>query len=353
MKEQNYDVLEDQIDESAEQLVGPSPKSLGKVRKEVIGAPGELDSVEKSRLSEFASRSTKLIESAQQLAHPSTKLPISDGWIPINREEMGTRSLFYPEDWVFYVKPATVQTIKNWTAVDEERPEVVLQVLNEIVRSSVKIESNLGSVSWKEINTWDQFWFILKVREVTFSKGESKVEFEDECSNCGNLITYTLGPSTLLFDLPDEELIQNYWRGNCWEIDPREYEVDHEPIRLYNPKLGANEIIIQWAQIQGRQNKKIDEQFLNYLLWCFPRPPKDVQMLDLQVKKIKKEYDSWDLDMFNLMKDILVNLPVNPSENLRETCEHCGGEAISQVRFPSGLKALFNTGGGKKFGSRS
>ena len=71
-------------------------------------------------------------------------------------------------------------------------------------------------------------------------------------------------------------------------------------------------------------------------------------MLDLQVKKIKKEYDSWDLDMFNLMKDILVNLPVNPSENLRETCEHCGGEAISQVRFPSGLKALFNTGGGKK-----
>ena len=179
------------------------------------------------------------------------------------------------------------------------------------------------------------------------------MEFEDECSNCGNLITYTLGPSTLLFDLPDEELIQNYWRGNCWEIDPREYDVDHDPIRLYNPKLGANEIIIQWAQIQGRQNRKIDEQFLNYLLWCFPRPPKDVQMLDLQVKKIKKEYDSWDLSMFNLMKDILVNLPVNPSENLRETCEHCGGEAISQVRFPSGLKALFNTGGGKKFGSRS
>ena len=219
MKEQNYDVLEDQIDDT--------PKSLGKVRKEVIGAPGELDATEKSRLSEFASRSTKLIE--------STKLPISDGWIPINREEMGTRSLFYPEDWIFYAKPATVQTIKNWTAVDEERPEVVLQVLNEIVRSSVKIESNLGSVSWKEINTWDQFWFILKVREVTFSKGESKVEFEDECSNCGNLITYTLGPSTLLFDLPDEELIQNYWRGNCWEIDPREYVVDHDPILLYIP----------------------------------------------------------------------------------------------------------------------
>lgn len=345
MKEQNYDVLEDQIDESAEQLAGPSPKSLGKVRKEVIGAPAELDTSEKDSLSQFASRSSSILE--------NRRTPITDGWIPINREEMGTRSLFYPEDWVFYVKPATVQTIKNWTAVDEERPEVVLQVLNEIVRSSVKIESNLGSVSWKEINTWDQFWFILKVREVTFSKGESKVEFEDECSNCGNLITYTLGPSTLLFDLPDEELIQNYWRGNCWEIDPREYEVDHEPIRLYNPKLGANEIIIQWAQIQGRQNKKIDEQFLNYLLWCFPRPPKDVQMLDLQVKKIKKEYDSWDLDMFNLMKDILVNLPVNPSENLRETCEHCGGEAISQVRFPSGLKALFNTGGGKKFGSRS
>ena len=32
MKEQNYDVLEDQIE--------PSPKSLGKVRKEVIGALG-------------------------------------------------------------------------------------------------------------------------------------------------------------------------------------------------------------------------------------------------------------------------------------------------------------------------
>ena len=346
MSKQDYDVLEQEIGDAGAQPTN----SLGKVsRKEITGGHSDLGADEEASFEAFRDRSNSTIAAREK----ERSTPLTDGWILVDRDEMGIRSKFYPSDWKFYIKPATVQTIKNWTAVDEERPEVVLQVLNEIIRSSVKVETDEGAGSWKDINTWDQFWFIMKVREATFSKGESKVEFEDECSNCGSMMTYTLTPQSLAFDYPDEEIIDHHWLGNRWEIDPEEYGVQAPLITLYNPRLGSNTIVVEWAQSQARMNKKVDEQFLSYLLWTLPRTPKSVQALDIHVKKVKKEYDGWSLEMFNLMREILANLPVNPSENLQQPCPHCGAEVTSAVRFPSGLKVLFNTTPTRKFGSRA
>ena len=44
---------------------------------------------------------------------------LREGWIPVNRELMGTRSYFYPQDWEFRIRPATVEAIRNWSNVDE------------------------------------------------------------------------------------------------------------------------------------------------------------------------------------------------------------------------------------------
>ena len=343
-KSQDYEVLSDQIGDFG----GDAP--IGKLKhKESYGGKTELSKDEEMEMEKFLSRSRKHSEKLHE------ETAITDGWIPIDRTEMGQRSDFYPETWEFFIRPATVQAIKNWTAIDEERPDVLNNVFNEIIKTCVKINPHDGTTaSWTQINSWDRFWFILKVREYTYVQGQSKVEFQDECSECSEEIDYNLTASGLFYEFPDQELIDTYWTGKSWVIDPREYDVDEAPITLYTPTLGRDIAIIDWATAKYRQdNKKPDEMFINFLMWLLPKPSKDMQMLDRQISQIYKNYKKWSIDMFTFMSDVIRNITINQSEKLRVKCPYCGQEATSNVQFPNGIKVLFETKtSAKKFGSR-
>lgn len=328
--------------------LGGENTGLGKLQhKSAYGQKDDLNESERESLAAFLDKGKKMKEEIETVE-------ISSGWIPINKDEMGIRSQFYPETWEFYVKPATMSAIKNWTAIDESRPDQVNKVFDEIIKQCVKIDTHATQgAGWAQVNSWDRFWFILKVREYTFGMGENKVEFTDECAECGQEISYKLTADALHYEFPDDNLIQDYWNGKEWEIDPTEYEVEHEPIKLYTPKLGKDEKIIDWAVQKQREGGKIDETFIEFLVWLIDKPSKDLSMLDRQIQKIYKEYKEWDVDMFTFMRDVIKNITINPSENLSTRCPHCGQETISGVQFPDGIQALFGSNKPrKKFGSR-
>lgn len=350
---QDYDQLESQIGDfgSVQDETTNVPEKMnyfGKSKDEMLSDKEREDMnrfIEKSDKNSFFNKKER--DSEQEITS------ISDGWIPVDREEMGIRSQFYPEDWVFYIRPATVQAIKNWTAIDEERPDIVNNVFNDIIRTCVKIQTNNSSVSWQNINSWDRFWFTLKIREMTFVTGEQKIEFEDTCSECDEDLTYTLRSENLFYEFPDEDLIENYWNGANWVIDPSEYDLDSPTITLYTPTIGKDQAIIDWATAKVRAGGKIDETFITYLVWLLPKASKDTAMLDRQIQKLYKEYKNWDVDTFSFMQDVIRNITINPSEKLRQTCPHCGAEVTSNVQFPNGIKAIFNVATKvKKFGSR-
>ena len=322
---------------------------LGKLRnKAAYGQKEDLEASEQESLNRFLNK-------GKQLKEETEIVDISKGWIPVNRDSLGIRSQFYPENWEFFVKPATMNAIKNWTAIDESKPDQVNRVFNEIIKQCVKIDTHtLQGAGWTNVRSWDRFWFILKVREYTFAQGENKIEFEDECNECGQVIQYNLNADALHYEFPDEDLINNYWNGTEWVIDPAEYEVDHEPITLYTPTLGKDTAIIDWATAKAHAGQKLDETFIEFLVWLLDKPSKDMQMLDRQIKKIYKDYKEWDVDMFTFMKDVIKNITINPSENLTTRCPHCGQETVSGVQFPNGIQALFvnSEKPRKKFGTR-
>lgn len=350
MTDNDYNALEEQIgDAGAEQPQEQEQVGLGKLKHpEIYGQKAQLSEEEKQSMEAFQSRARKAREQKAETMN------IGDGWIPINREEMGIRSQFYPADWDFFVKPAAVSAIKNWTSIDENIARDLYNVLNEIIRTGIRIDTHSPvGAGWAKINTWDRFWFVMKVREATFVKGETKIEFEDACSECDAPIIYTLTSDALFYEFPDEELIDKYWNGTCWEIDPQEYDVDHEPIKLYTPTLGKDEAIIEWATAKAQAKQKVDENFVNFLSWMLPKYVKDADVMNKQIEKAYKEYKSWTIDMHEFMLDVVRNLTINPSETLRVTCPNCGQEATSTVQFPNGVKALFRTESkAKKFGSR-
>ncbi len=367
-------ILEQQIGNLGSEPNDPqtTPKGLGKLtHKAAYGAKEALTEQERAERGGFLSRSANKMQSFKGkhgVENDSTNVEdssvryaddfsvsISDGWIPIDRKEMGMRSLFYPQSWKFYVRAATVNSIKNWTAIDENRADELNRVFNDIIKTCVKIETtDINKASWDMINSWDRFWFILKIRECTFVKGESKVEFEDSCSECNEDIIYTLTSHSLYYDYPDEDIIEKYWDGTKWVIDPSEYGLKtDESITLYIPKILKDDAIIEWATNKVRNKQKIDETFVKYLVWLLDKPAKDIQMLDRQIQKIYNDYKKWDLDTFAFITDVIDNININPSERLKTVCPSCSREATSTVQFPNGIKALFAVKTAiKKFGSR-
>lgn len=356
MKNENDELLKNQIGNIGG--IEEQVNSLeGKKLKHTPGAQKELSREQDEEMQEFLtrSRSRSKIAKHEDIEIQSSFPRISEGWNEIDRIELGIRSQFYPDDWSFYIRPATVDAIKNWSAIDEERIDVLNTVFNDIIRSCVSIKSATGNIPWSRINSWDRFWFILKVRELTFKQGEAKIEFSDTCSECEQELLYSLNPKSLFYEFPDDEIVNKHWNSSerIWYIDPSDYSLDRSPIRLYIPTLEKDQAILDWGIAKARANKKLDQTFLRFLPWMLSKVPKDAQVLDKFIMECYQVYKSWDVDMFEFMDEVVRNITINPSEKLRQVCPHCGEEVVSNVRFPNGVRALFKTEAKHtKFGSR-
>ena len=114
-------------------LGGEETKSLalGKLQhKAAYGGKEDLNNDEQESLNKFLNK-------GKQLKEQEELINISDSWIPIDKEDLGIRAMFYPESWEFFIKPATMKAIKNWTAIDESRPDQVNKVFNEIIKQLI------------------------------------------------------------------------------------------------------------------------------------------------------------------------------------------------------------------------
>lgn len=351
MNKDENNILEEQIGNAGgEETVG-----LGHI-DHFPGQKERLDKEEQESLDRFNKQTSHLRLGEGFAERNGMSADIREGWIPVDRESFGIRSQFYPADWEFRIKPATVEAIKNWSSIDEENLASTNTVFNEIIKSCVSIVTPNGNVPAFKMNSWDRFFLILKVREYTFAKGENTISYNEECDMCGHELTYTLRSEDLFYEFPDEDLVEKYWdqEERCWVIDPKEYDVrGYGVVKLYVPTLEKDDAIVKWAYAQAQQDKQLQEAFIKFLPWMLDRAPKDPTLLDKKIKECKREFKSWDNDMFLFMEDVLKNITINPSEKLTQKCPNCGEEVSAAVRFPNGISSLFTIQGRhKKFGSK-
>lgn len=346
----DYDVLETQLDDATESSLGKLQYNQGTPKL----SPNEMDEA-KAFLERSRTQGKKRIIGLNDFEDDIPTDNIKDGWIPISREELGERSKFYPSRWEFRVRPASVESIKNWSAIDDARPDQVNSVYNELIKSNISIRDGETPISYNHINSWDRFYFIMKTRDYTFAKGESKLEFKDECPECSEEVTFNLTAQSLAFEFPDEDITDKFWDGEMreWRISPSEYDVDYEDITLYLPTIGKEEMILQYAISQVQQGKKIDETFIKFLPWLMKNASKNIETLESQINLVKRQYNKWTVDMFMFMQDVIKNIEVKPLESLTAKCPVCGSEVTSTIKFPSGIKHLFiGENKHRKFGSK-
>lgn len=280
---------------------------------------------------------------------------IRDGWMDVDKRLFGDRIKFYPDDWEFRIRPATVEAIRNWSTIDDENPNSVDDVFNEILKTCFTIITPRGPLPWGNLRSWDRFFVILLIREYTFINGESKVEFSEDCPNCENAVTFNLTSQSLMYDLPDSDVMKYYSsETQTWLIDPNEYEVEWpEPIELYLPTLEKDANIKAWLIDRVQNKKKIDNVFIKFLPWLAPKISKDLTIAQRQIREYEIKFRSWDTEMFSFMNEVIDNISVVPSSKLIETCPVCGEEVTAEITFQDGIRSLFNMASGrKKFGKK-
>ncbi len=270
-----------------------------------------------------------------------------EGWLPVDIALLGKRATYYPEDWQFRIRPATVEAIRNWSNIDDENPNSVDEVFNEVIKSCVAIIGAGGKpIPWGNLSDWDRFFFLCLTREYTFRNGERKIKYTDYCPECDNEIEFELTSQSLMYDFPDEEVMKYYDRENrCWYIDPAEFGIEgEEPIQLYIPTLEKDAAIKAWliARLQENRNFKIDQTFLRFVAWMTPKISKDATIAARQIRELNLKYKSWNEEMFSFMDDVIRNIIVTPSNKLVINCPICGEEVTSNIRFPNSIKELFS-----------
>jgi len=280
---------------------------------------------------------------------------VRDGWMDVDKRLLGERAKFYPEDWEFKIRPATVEAIRNWSTIDDENPNSVDDVFNEILKYCLTIVTPTGNLPWGNVRSWDRFFFVLLIREYTFVNGENKVEFTEDCPSCDNPVTFRLTSQSLLYDLPDPDIMKYFSQEEQnWLIDPEEYNVNWpENIVLYLPTLEKDANIKAWLIDRVQNNKKVDNVFVKFLPWLAPKISKDLTIAQRQIREYEVKFKSWDTDMFSFMDEVINNITVVPSTKIIETCPTCGEEVTAAISFQDGIRSLFNMASGrKKFGKK-
>ena len=277
-----------------------------------------------------------------------------DGWIDVPKDFLGDRAKFYPENWEFRIRPATVDAIRNWSILDEESANSIDDVFNEIVKSCFQIRTMHGLLPWGNLRSWDRFFILMLIRQYSFVVGESKIQYTEDCPECDNGVTFVLDSTTLRYDLPDPEVMKYYDRDSCtWMVDPAEFDVEGEPIVLYLPTLEKEANIKAWIIDRIQNKKKVDTVFIKFLPWMAHKISKDTTIASRQIKELELKFKSFDTEMFSLMNDIINNIMVAPSTKLITTCPTCGEEVTANIRFPNGVRELFDVKRtGKKFGKK-
>lgn len=281
---------------------------------------------------------------------------IREGWIPVDEKLLGDRMKFYPKDWKFRIRPATVEAIRNWSTIDDQNIISVDDAFNEVLKSCLSISTPQGPLPWGNVRSWDRFFFVLLIREYTFIQGERKMEYDEDCPNCDNPVKFNLTSNSLMYDMPDEDITSRYFdtETQTWIIDPEEYDLPMtDPIVFYLPTLDKDAAIKQWLITRAQEKKKVDNVFMKFLPWMAPKISKDETIAARQIREYELKYKNWDTETFAFMNEVINNIQVMPLSKLKTVCPICGEEVTADVRFPNGINALFTISSGrKKFGKK-
>ena len=269
-----------------------------------------------------------------------TKLPIANqlGWIPLPLTDLPTQGLFYPKGTVVAIRSATGGEIRHWSTLQEDdgSPNYLSSLddmLNYVIERCVTIKTegdNAGTIlSWKDIKEVDRFYIILAIQELTFPKGENKLQVKvsdtKKVDVRKEMVHYISFDSALMkyYDEDTRSFILEFKSGKKLELNI--------------PSVGVTQWLKQYVFRKQRMQEFFDEDYLNFapfivLQWR--------GLNDDTYSKYVEDSHAWDVTTVSLLVHVkqLFSDTINPV--IRYTDEG-GAEQTAPLNFQGGFKSLF------------
>lgn len=249
------------------------------------------------------------------------------GWQPIPTKDLPTQGLFYPEGTVFSVRAASVAEIRHWSTLNEGDISSIDDMLNYVIERCVTIKST-GPSSWKDIKEIDRFYLLLAVRELTFVKGENKLQVKVSETN-------KLDVSKEMIDYIniDEQLMKYYDSSQrCFVLKFK----SGKELKIDIPSVGVTQFLKNYINRKQQNQESIDEDYLNFAPFII----RDWRGLnDISYRQYVMDSNGWDKIQISMMTHIRQKFidTINP---VIKYTEEGGAERTAPLNFLGGIKSI-------------
>jgi len=254
------------------------------------------------------------------------------GWIPLKIEDLPTRGLFYPQDTTIAIRSALGSEIRHWSTLQEDDYSALDDMLNYIIERCITIKStspNAPHLSWKDIKEVDRFYVILAIQELTFPKGENKLQVAISDSKKINVIKDMINYISL-----DPKLMKYYDEvDRCFTLTFKNGKV----VKVDIPSVGVTQWIKNYIIRKQRRQEFIDEDYLAFAPFVIRNWR---GLTDDVYTKFVEESHNWDNATISLLVHIkqLFADTINPVIKYQD---EGGAEQVAPLNFQGGIKSIF------------
>ena len=278
---------------------------------------------------------SRLVEERKQRRDDTLNMASEIGWKNIPIINLPSKGVFYPDGTEISIRAASVQEIRHFSTIDPEDLIDIDDKLNFIIDKCIRIRTNVGIATYKDILEVDRFSLIFAVRELTFKNGENKLQMNMNCPVCGNTDLIDINKNNFNFFTLDYRL-EPYF-----DMDKKSISLkinDGSIVDLYIPTLGVTNYIKNLVRTKQQRKEYFDKTFLKIAPFLFNNWR---AISDKTYNKVNEETMMWSVKKMSVVVGVIDLLQESINPNIEHTCTSCGGDVKQPLDFQGGIKSLF------------
>ena len=262
-------------------------------------------------------------------------LPLGNqiGWIPLPIEDLPTKGLFYPLETGIAIRSASGAEIRHWSTLQEDDLSALDDMLNYIIERCVTIKSKAEQgeyLSWKDIKEVDRFYLLLAIHELTFPKGENKLQIKISDTKKIDVKKDMVNYISL-----DPKLMRYYdERERCFVLT---FKDSGKTLKIDIPSVGVTQFLKQYINRKQRNQEQFDEDYLSFAPFII-RNWKGLS--EDKYNKFVEESHKWDVSIISLLVHFK-KLFADTIDPVIKFIDDGGVEQTAPLNFQGGVKSIF------------
>lgn len=290
-------------------------------------------------------------ERKTELSEMEKNAALNMGYIPIKLEIVPSKCYFNPKDIKMEVRAASLDEIKQYSAMNEEDPnDVDTQLINIMERCMVYTEIVNGEAikrSVENLKERDKLFYLFLIRDVSMAKHQryNKLYQEVKCPHCGTPNKKEIDHNIFSYDDIPKGIMKYYDPvDRCFKLNTEEIGGE---LRFYIPSIGVRRwlkkyIIDQEIKKSRGEGGFYDTQFLTCIEYLVEDHKKlSEAFLEEEYRKYKA---IWTYDKHEVVRYLVEGIGVGIKPSVTFNChnEECNQPITSVLRFRRGIRNILN-----------